>query len=705
MGAAHRLVDALDRRQREARSSRAEDDRSDHDVQPVETAGGKEARHRIGAAFDQDAAEAAVRERRDDRGRRELALVRGQRQRSRRRPGSCRSRVRAGDHEPADTVGRQHPRARRQSAIGIDDDPRRARAFDAPDGQLRIVGDRGAHPDHHRVDQRPQAMQMGETGLSVDVMRVAGGGGDAGVDRLAALPDHDQVVGASLPQRAEECPPTGAGAEPSARRNASGTVAHDGRFRAISELTGIYPSPSLPRRPSVMHLIPAFGGALHRAMIFRWDGELQTRSRKRRRQWNKRRVGARSYLVQAVQVLAARSVWGDMSSSGSSGLFGTPKQVGVQSGPCRVPFGAAGHHDFGRRRIGADAGRRHDRGGLGLIPAAVCARAALPSSSPRAAPGRSVSTARDRPVSRSAICTTWRRSSRWPRMPRSRASSTSFPRAKRRAPRSSSPSSLSSSRPCWSATARRRPCVRAIRRWSPWPPTRWRSSVARRSIRSTVATEATIPLNGGFPARFVIFRDSNRRHGDRRHRREAGLRTTGPGAPALGLPDRRRVRLAALRLRRSASPGAARSSQQHGGGIILYLEQEGRGLGLANKIRTYQLQDAGLDTVDANTVLGFDDDERDYGVAVRMLQVLGCTRVRLLTNNPAKLDGLSQAGIDVSGTRALARPDQSRQSALSHRQGDARRTQARPPPRRASPRPSESPAQVPVSALHAGEGG
>src|SRR5262249_9371435 len=89
--------------------------------------------------------------------------------------------------------------------------------------------------------------------------------------------------------------------------------------------------------------------------------------------------------------------------------------------------------------------------------------------------------------------------------------------------------------------------------------------------------------------------------------------------------------------------------EQHGGGIILYLEQEGRGLGLANKIRTYRLQDAGLDTVDANTVLGFDDDERDYGIAVRMLQMLGCTRVRLLTNNPAKLDGLSRAGIDVSG--------------------------------------------------------
>ena len=98
------------------------------------------------------------------------------------------------------------------------------------------------------------------------------------------------------------------------------------------------------------------------------------------------------------------------------------------------------------------------------------------------------------------------------------------------------------------------------------------------------------------------------------------------------------------------------SSRSRAAAIILYLEQEGRGLGLANKIRTYQLQDAGLDTVDANTVLGFDDDERDYGVAVRMLQMLGCTRVRLLTNNPAKLDGLSHAGIDVSGRVPLHGP-------------------------------------------------
>jgi GTP cyclohydrolase II len=95
---------------------------------------------------------------------------------------------------------------------------------------------------------------------------------------------------------------------------------------------------------------------------------------------------------------------------------------------------------------------------------------------------------------------------------------------------------------------------------------------------------------------------------------------------------------------------------QQGGGIVLYLEQEGRGLGLANKIRTYQLQDEGLDTVDANSVIGFDDDERSYEVAARMLKLLGCTRICLMTNNPKKLDELSGAGIDVTGRLPLQGP-------------------------------------------------
>ena len=93
-----------------------------------------------------------------------------------------------------------------------------------------------------------------------------------------------------------------------------------------------------------------------------------------------------------------------------------------------------------------------------------------------------------------------------------------------------------------------------------------------------------------------------------------------------------------------------------GGGIILYLAQEGRGIGLANKMRAYRLQDGGLDTRDANTTLGFEDDERDYVVAALMLRKLNCTRIVLLTNNPAKLDGLTKAGIDISARVPLEAP-------------------------------------------------
>jgi len=92
---------------------------------------------------------------------------------------------------------------------------------------------------------------------------------------------------------------------------------------------------------------------------------------------------------------------------------------------------------------------------------------------------------------------------------------------------------------------------------------------------------------------------------------------------------------------------ALRIIGEAGGGVLLYLRQEGRGIGLTNKVRAYSLQDRGLDTVEANRRLGFADDERDYGHAAAMLKALGIDRVRLLTNNPDKVEGLDRAGIEV----------------------------------------------------------
>lgn len=84
-------------------------------------------------------------------------------------------------------------------------------------------------------------------------------------------------------------------------------------------------------------------------------------------------------------------------------------------------------------------------------------------------------------------------------------------------------------------------------------------------------------------------------------------------------------------------------------GLVLYLRQEGRGIGLTNKIRAYSLQDQGLDTVEANLALGFRDDERDYAVAAHMLMSLKIDSIQLMTNNPKKIDQLRQYGIQVNG--------------------------------------------------------
>lgn len=175
-------------------------------------------------------------------------------------------------------------------------------------------------------------------------------------------------------------------------------------------------------------------------------------------------------------------------------------------------------------------------------------------------------------------------------------------------------------------------------------------------IRSlAIASKASVPLNSGSRADFVVFRDA-----------------MGGSSVAIivGKPDLSKPIL--VRLHSACLTGdvfgsrrcdcgdqlklAIKCLEKMAGGIVLYLAQEGRGLGLANKMRTYQMQDDGLDTVDANLTLGFDDDERDYGIAARMLQMLDCRRVVLLTNNPAKLEGLAKFGIEIIGRIPLEAP-------------------------------------------------
>jgi GTP cyclohydrolase II len=166
------------------------------------------------------------------------------------------------------------------------------------------------------------------------------------------------------------------------------------------------------------------------------------------------------------------------------------------------------------------------------------------------------------------------------------------------------------------------------------------------AARLAIATRARLPVGGAEQAEIVAFRspDSADEH----------------VALLIGQPD---GRTPLVRLHSECLTGDVLGSlkcdcgpQLHaaiaaiaaeGWGILLYLRQEGRGIGLVNKLRAYRLQDQGFDTVDANTRLGFAVDARDFGVAARMLLLLGQSRVRLLTNNPAKVADLVAAGIAV----------------------------------------------------------
>ncbi|WP_240623873.1 GTP cyclohydrolase II [Tsuneonella suprasediminis] len=180
-------------------------------------------------------------------------------------------------------------------------------------------------------------------------------------------------------------------------------------------------------------------------------------------------------------------------------------------------------------------------------------------------------------------------------------------------------------------------------------------------VHLTIASRARLPVDASDQAEIVAFRsiDDTREH------------------VALIIGEQRSDRVPIVRLHSECLTGdvlgslkcdcgpqldaalhaIAHEAQAGGWGVLLYLRQEGRGIGLVNKLRAYRLQDDGFDTIDANQRLGLPDEARDFPTAARMLELLGVSEIRLMTNNPAKVSALEQAGVKVIERLAHQLPD------------------------------------------------
>jgi len=167
-------------------------------------------------------------------------------------------------------------------------------------------------------------------------------------------------------------------------------------------------------------------------------------------------------------------------------------------------------------------------------------------------------------------------------------------------------------------------------------------------------SEADVPLDRALKARFCLFREPD---GLREHVAVViGEKDQWPDAVPVRLHSSCLTGDLFGSLRCDCGEqlqNAVEAIEQLGGGVLLYLSQEGRGIGLANKLRAYALQDTGLDTVEADELLGFGEDERRYCVAVDMLAALEINKIHLLTNNPTKLEALVSGGIEVASRGSL----------------------------------------------------
>lgn len=178
---------------------------------------------------------------------------------------------------------------------------------------------------------------------------------------------------------------------------------------------------------------------------------------------------------------------------------------------------------------------------------------------------------------------------------------------------------------------------------------------AARSLK--IVSRAFVPLEGAGSCEFVVFR------GGDGFRDQIAILVSDPPASQ---PVLVRIHSACLTGDLFGSlkcdcgeqlRGTVRAMAEQGGGVVLYLDQEGRGNGIANKMRAYRLQEQGFDTYDADELLGFGQDQRRFDFAAEMLKQLGFTSLRMMTNNPHKIEALREAGLKVVSThRVLTRP-------------------------------------------------
>jgi len=198
---AQRLIDPVDRIEQEAWPTAAEDDRRDHDMQPVEAARRHESRQRVGTALDEHAAQPQPGERRQDRRRLDMPIHHRQGQQF--DAGKLAARARRRDDNAADAVVGQQAGGPRQPAARIEHDARGIGAGDAPNGQLRVVGERAADADDDRIDQGAKAVQMREARRSIDIAGMPARRGDPPVERLADLADDHKIVNRAGAQRSK----------------------------------------------------------------------------------------------------------------------------------------------------------------------------------------------------------------------------------------------------------------------------------------------------------------------------------------------------------------------------------------------------------------------------------------------------------------------------------------------------------------------